>query len=429
MMKYKDKKVLVYGLGRSGQSAIEFLASKNARLYAFDDKKYFSDKAVCLKNFSSVPNKLDFAVISPGVDVNSKNIQTLLANKTQLKSELELGVENYKHKLIGITGTNGKTTTACLLQHIFQVARKKSFLCGNVGEPITSFYSQFKTSKFAVCEISSFQMETTSKLKPYVATILNVLPDHLDRHKNMDNYIVLKEKVVKNAKFKVFNADDEISYNISRKYKDSILFSKRKLTNGAYVDGEYICYKNKKIARKNSSNLLGEKNLENILACVTISKLCGVANHYIEEALQTFKPLAHRLEYVDTFDDVDYINDSKSTNVASTLCALEAFKNRSVILLVGGRSKEFDFSAIFKKKLKAFVCFGECGESLCFGAKNKSVFFENTLKNAFRKAYEIARSGDVVLLSPACASFDEFSSYKERGELFKSLVKRLKTGE
>ena len=430
IMKYDKKIVLVYGLKKSGQSAAKFLSERGALVYAYDDKASFIENATVIKNLSLLSGKnLDFVVLSPGVDINSPKIQELLLSGVKIKSELELGAENLKAKLFTITGTNGKTTCVNLLYNIFKQARKETELFGNVGTPITSIVDNLKRTAYGVCEVSSFQMETTEKLKSFASALLNITPDHLDRHKTMEIYINLKLKLLEQAKHKVFNADDEISYNLSKRFNKAVLFSKNRATNGAYVKGEYIYYKNSKVMKTELITLPGEKNLENVLAVITLAKLGGIKNADIIKGITSFKPLEHRLELVDIVDDVSFVDDSKSTNVASTLNAISAFTGKNIILLLGGRGKELDFAPIFENKLYAAVCFGECGLDILKVARAERVAYEENLKAAFNKAYELARPGSVVLLSPACASFDEFTSYKQRGDYFKRLVRSVKMGE
>ena len=430
IMKYDKKIVLVYGLKKSGQSAAKFLSERGALVYAYDDKASFIENATVIKNLSLLSGKnLDFVVLSPGVDINSPKIQELLLSGVKIKSELELGAENLKAKLFTITGTNGKTTCVNLLYNIFKQAGKETELFGNVGTPITSIVDNLKRTAYGVCEVSSFQMETTEQLKSFASALLNITPDHLDRHKTMENYINLKLKLLEQAKHKVFNADDEISYNLSKRFNKAVLFSKNRATNGAYVKGEFIYYKNSKVMKTELVSLPGEKNLENVLAVITLAKLGGIKNADIIKGITSFKPLEHRLELVDIVDDVSFVDDSKSTNVASTLNAISAFTGKNIILLLGGRGKELDFAPIFENKLYAAVCFGECGLDILKVARAERVAYEENLKAAFNKAYELARPGSVVLLSPACASFDEFTSYKQRGDYFKRLVRSVKMGE
>lgn len=429
-MKYDKKIVLVYGLGTSGNSAINFLADNGALLYAYDDKKSVVERATMIKNLTNLnTSTIDFAVISPGVDINSSNINFLKEKGVHLKSELELGLENLKARLFCITGTNGKTTCVNLLNSIFLQAGKNSKLFGNVGTPVTSVVKEMHKGDYAVCEVSSFQMETTTNISSFASVLLNVAQDHLNRHKTMENYIALKLKLLNGAKYKVFNADDEISYNLSKNYSNAILFSKHGKVNGAYIKDNFVCYKKEKIINVNEINLLGDKNLENVLACITLAKLGKIKNGAIKKAIINFKPLKHRLELVDVIDDVMFVDDSKSTNISSTLCALQAFKNKNIILMLGGRGKNLDFSPIFENKLSGVVCFGECGLEILSSAKAERIAYEENLSKAFFKAYEMSRPGSVVLLSPACASFDEFTSYKQRGDYFASLVRKLKMGD
>lgn len=428
-MKYDKKIVLVYGLGSSGKSAVKFLAERGALVQAYDDKGEFIENATIIKNLNLVdPKTLDFAVISPGVDINSPKLKFLLQNGVKLKSELELGVENLKAKLFTVTGTNGKTTCVNLLHAIFLQAGKKCELFGNVGTPATSVINKLSHG-YGVCEVSSFQMETTDKLKSFASVLLNLAPDHLDRHKTMENYIALKLKLLEQAKFKVFNADDEICYNLSKRFNNAILFSKNRVTNGAYLKDGFICYKGRRVLKRSDIKLLGEKNLENVLAVVTLAKLGNIKSSIIAKAISNFKPLEHRLELAGVMDNIMFVDDSKSTNISSTLCALTAFKDRDIVLMLGGRGKNLDFSPIFENKLYAVVCFGECGLEILRSAKAEYIAYEENLKSALNRACLFARPNSVVLLSPACASFDEFSSYKQRGDYFKKLVSEIITGE
>lgn len=425
------KNVLVLGLGASGVSAVDFLANKGYLVYAYDRNfELFTDKAIVVKSFSSVPiDNLAFAVVSPGVDINSRCVLILKKAGVRLISELELGASACKGKIFAITGTNGKTTCTHLLNHIFEVAGKESFMAGNVGIPISSKVKTIKKSAFVACEVSSFQMETTNVFKPKASVILNIEPDHLDRHKTMEEYVRLKTLVVKNAKHKIFNADNELSFEVGKKFKHAIFFSCNKITNGAYVLNGNVFYKNKIIMPLCEIKLKGRKNLENILACVTLARLAGVSPEQIRRGVSSFGGLEHRIEVVGEYCGVTFVNDSKSTNVASTLCALEAFKGENIILLLGGKSKQIDFNPIFGFNLKSVICYGECGAEIFASAKAREVHLENTLKDAFRKAVSDAGEGDIILLSPACASFDEFSGFEERGKFFKSLFFRLKKGE
>lgn len=425
------KNVLVLGLGASGVSAVDFLANKGYLVYAYDKNfELFTDKAIVVKSFSSVPiDSLAFAVVSPGVDVNSAGVLALKKAGVRLLSELELGASACKGKLFAITGTNGKTTCTNLLNHIFEVAGRKSLMVGNVGIPISSKVKEIKRSTFVMCEVSSFQMETTSVFKPQAAVLLNIEPDHLDRHKTMDEYVRLKTLAIKDAKYKVFNADNELSFEVGKKFKHALFFSCNKITNGAYVLNGNVFYKNKIIMPLCEIKLRGRKNLENVLACVALARLAGVSPEQIRRGVGSFVGLEHRMEVVGEHGGVTYVNDSKSTNVASTLCALEAFKGKNIILLLGGKSKEIDFNPIFGFNLKSVICYGECGAEIFASARAREVHLESTLKDAFRRAASVADEGDIVLLSPACASFDEFSGFEERGKFFKSLCNRLITGE
>lgn len=492
MNKFFNKNVLIFGYGRSGKSAGNLLKKMGAKIFIYDDKlivkiqdcEKTKNKIECKPKiiFSDLLDKdativggiedldnydINFCVVSPGVDLNNPMILHIKSKKIKIISELELGVYFCKGKIFALTGTNGKTTSVNLLNEIFKTAGYKCFLCGNVGKPICDIALLTTKNSLIVCEISSYQLETTNNFKPFASAILNVQPDHLIRHKNLENYANIKNKINSSYKSKkIFNIDDEITKKLSVNFENALKCSLIQKTNGCYL-GEattkfkflkikklseiknfyqakpvknsklllkqikpskkflekFIYYKNQKIMPIDNIKLLGRKNLENVLCTICLAKQISIKNECIKKAVENFKPLPHRLEFVDKINGITFINDSKATNILSTLMALDSVGD-DVILLLGGSDKGLDFSPIFTEhKIKTTIAFGETLESIESAQKNTNFITAKNFDDACQTAFNLAKAGDTILLSPACASFDEFSSYEERGERFKKNIK------
>ncbi len=420
---------LVYGLGQSGKSAISFLLSRGAQnVYTYDDEHNVHIKdTITLETLQDI-EKYDItcAILSPGVPIlGNENIQFLVQKGIDFISEFDLGFMYSYGKKICITGTNGKTTTVNLLYNILKQKYKNVFLCGNTDTPITKIANLTTPDSIIICEVSSFALETAKSIKPNIASILNISPDHITRHGTFENYKMVKKKIaslmdgndyfVCNENFNIVTNANVVTYAIGEK------------TNGAYVYNNFICYGNKKIVNTKYIKLLGEKNLENTLCAVTIAKLLKVKNAKIKKVVKNFPGLKHRLETVLIKNNIKYIDDSKATNPDSTIGALDSITDETILLL-GGSDKGYDYDRIFEhiQHTKMILTFGEMGEKI------KKCALKNNFTEilSFKKMYDavihaisIARSGDVVLLSPACASYDEFKSYAERGDEFAKIVK------
>ena len=423
-MNFKNKKCLVYGLGESGRSAIKLLTTLNAHVFFYDEDINYYNQIGYVKDLSK--EKFDYCIISPGVKVKgNENIEILKQNKTKILSELDLGYLFIKGKIIAVTGTNGKTTTCMLLYKILKEAGKDVYLCGNIGLPITNLYGKTNKDSVIVCEVSSFQLETSSLFRCEVGAILNIKPDHLDRHGSFEEYVEVKRKLLKMTKRDVLNLDDEIVKKLITNKKFTF-FSKKTLKKGVFIKNNCIFYNKTKIFDLNNLNLLGEKNLENVLAAVACLIDFKIPNMVFNKAILSFKPASHRLEKVGEWKGITFIDDSKATNIASTINALTAFKNKEIILLLGGQGKGYPYDEIFEYNTKKIIAFGEEGKSIfeCAKKYNKNVELFSNFESACSFAVKTAQSGDVVLLSPACSSYDEFSSYIERGEKFKEIVLR-----
>ena len=432
------KTFLVYGLQKSGKSAVKFLLERGAKcVYIFDDNKTeILENTKTLQNFEEVlSKKVDCVILSPGVQIlGNKNIELLKDNKIPYISEFCLGFLCAYGKKICVTGTNGKTTTVNLIYNILKKKYKDVFLCGNTDTPITQIANKTTKNSILVCEVSSFALETITKnFSPYVSVITNIKVDHISRHKTIKNYIKSKlniTKYQKNNEFLIINKNEEIKTKTQKMY-----FSVQNNNSNIYIENNILIYKkinkNNKIKKEkilniNKIKLLGKYNLENIMCAILVAKIFGVNNHKIKKAIYSFLPLKHRLEIVCKKRGVIFVDDSKATNPTSTICALECF-SRPIILLLGGSSKGYEYDEIFEytKNVKHIITFGQMHEKIYTCAKNNnfpSVTKFNNFYDAVCYAKQIAKSGDIVLLSPACASFDEFNSYAQRGDKFLEIV-------
>jgi UDP-N-acetylmuramoylalanine--D-glutamate ligase len=435
------KNILVYGIGKSGLAVDEFYKKKNIVPFIFDDNKEIN--SLCDFDFK----KLDLAVVSPGVDESKELYKKLEANSVKIISELELGYRNVKGKYIAITGTNGKTTTVSLVGHILTYQNKNTFIAGNIGTPLISLHKKTNRKSSIVCEVSSFQLMKIKKFKPTISAILNLTPDHLIRHKTFENYVEAKCQIFKNQTSKnycVLNYDDEEIRKIEKRVKaEKYYFStqnqaKNNKFMGVFSLNGKIFFKTDKkiqfIMKTSEIKLIGNKNLENVLAAITISVLHKIKIENIRSAVQSFLPLPNRLETVLVEESVTYVNDSKATNIASTLADIDAFTS-PIVLMLGGSDKGEDFQLLFKNlspNIYKSIIYGATAENMknCADAVgyDNYVICENFI-SALDKGKEIAKelaknNGEsVLLLAPACASFDEFKNYEQRGEKFKELIK------
>lgn len=427
-MKLKGKNVLVYGLGISGQSACKLLHEQGACVSIYDDEKRFSN----VYSFCPEPKlkKFDLVVLSPGIKMlGNELISHFELAKTPIISELDLGFKFCKGKVIGITGTNGKTTVTSLVGEIFKTAGKKTFVCGNIGLPITSIAMKTDRKSFVVCEVSNFQLESSQNFRPHEATILNLAPDHLDRHGSFQEYVRVKRKILSPKKQKVvLNYDDEGS-KMSKIDKKVLFFSKIPLEKGVFVKNNAIYHNKTKIISLNDIPLFGEKNLENVLASVALAVGYKIKPQIIKKAVCNFVAPSHRLEYIGLVNGAEVFDDSKATNISASVGAIESLGEKGLVLMLGGLNKGFLFDEIFDKgyNFEDLLCFGEAGEEIA-GCAEKYGYSPKTfksMKDATFYARQNAQTGQKILLAPACASFDEFSSYAVRGEVFREIM----TGE
>lgn len=403
-MDLKNKNILVYGVGASGISAYNFLIQKGANVYLYDDEKTENlTQYKTIKKFSEVETlNLNYAVISPGVQIiGNKNIKKLTDLGVLLISELELGYLHTKGLFIAVTGTNGKTTCVHLLNHILSSKYNKVFMCGNMGVPITSICSKTTEDSIIICEVSSFMLELTSQnFAPDIAIITNITPDHISRHKTFENYHKTKLNITQNQTQNQYIIVNEELKDIQTKANVLVVPKKNKF----------------------KSKLIGNFNQQNISQCKVVCSLLSVTNKEFKKHLLTFNPVKFRLQKIGKIKGITYINDSKSTNTDSTVKAVNAIK-KPCILLLGGSDKDNDFYDIFKlkNKIKLAVIYGETANKLeqdaLFCGFTKIVKFAN-LSDALYNLNKYIKRGDTVLFSPACASYDEFLNYIERGEFF-----------
>ena len=438
---------LVLGLSRSGTAVAEFLLKNNATVYLYDDLtsdnlekttcalEKLGGKRVKKDELSRMQEICDAVVLSPGIPIDHPvSISFRRAGKGIL-GEAELAARLMRCPIVAVTGTNGKPTTVSMIEKVLQESGKKAEACGNVGSPMIK-HLNLTAEDVAVAEISSFQLETLNSLCPHIAVVLNVTEDHLNRHYNMENYIFLKKKILKNAtetEYAVLNYDDEIV----KKFEDAtrakrIYFSLRERVDGAYIKDETIYYFDEKIMEIKDLLLIGKHNVQNALATVCVAKLLGVETQVIARALGEFKGIKHRIERVGVIDGVEYIDDSKATNVDATLKAVGAIKSE-IVLLVGGKDKGYDYDKLFislrNSSVVKSILYGENRMKLLESAVrtgNKSIALCDNFSVAVNIARLSATAGQTVLLSPASASFDEFSGYEERGDKFVEIIESFK---
>ena len=452
-MEFTGKNVLIVGTGKSGVAAAELLQKKQAKLIIFDGNKElkeaqikekseaFSDGRIVLGELpESVMDELDLAVLSPGVPTDLPMVNAIRDKKIPIIGEIELAYQCAKGKILAITGTNGKTTTTALLGEIMKNYFPDVKVVGNIGIPYTSVAADTTDETVTVAEISSFQLETAVEFKPDISAILNITPDHLNRHHTMENYIAAKESITKNQTAEntcVLNYEDEVLRRFGDGLQTKVVYfsSARKLENGYYLDGTDICRsvngREERICNVEELNLLGKHNYENVMAATAMADSFGVPMEKIKEVLVRFQAVEHRIEYVTEKRGVKFYNDSKGTNPDAAIQGIRAM-NRPTLLIGGGYDKQSEYDEwiqAFDGKVKKLVLIGATREKIAATARKcgfTDIVFADSLEEAVQICYDNAEDGDAVLLSPACASWDMFKSYEQRGDMFKEIVRNLK---
>lgn len=452
-MDLTGKRVLVVGSGVSGVAATELLKQKGIEVILFDGNKdldvealkqkapVFSNVEIILGELSEEDMaRMDLVVLSPGVPTDIPMVNALRDKNIPIWGEIELAYYFAKGRIVAITGTNGKTTTTALTGEIMANYYKDVKVVGNIGIPYTSVAAETTEDTVTVAEISSFQLETTHEFHPVVSAILNITPDHLNRHHTMECYIETKESITKNQNGDdtcVLNYEDEVLRAFGEKVHTNVLFfsSKRKLERGLYLEGEDIFYANGEetihVINVNELNILGAHNYENVMAATGMALSIGVPMDKIIEVLKRFQAVEHRIEYVTEKCGVKFYNDSKGTNPDAAIKGICAM-NRPTLLIGGGYDKESEYDEwieSFHGKVKKLVLIGQTREKIAECAKAhgfSDIILCDSLEEAIDVCYANAVEGDAVLLSPACASWGMFKNYEERGRIFKEYVRGLK---
>jgi UDP-N-acetylmuramoylalanine--D-glutamate ligase len=445
-MELTNKRVLVVGLGKSGVASALFLKSRGARVTVSDSKPeaelrneilLLLDHGITVETGSHGDRTFrgqDLIVVSPGVPFDAPQLVQARAIEEPVIGELELAAQFLAGPIVAITGANGKTTTTSLAGEIVAAGKFPTLVGGNIGTPAITFVDQAKSQTWIVLEVSSFQLETIVTFRPRISVILNITPDHLDRHKTFANYVNAKARIFENQQpgdFTVLNVDDATTAGLADRTRAQLFwFSRKKVVErGAFVREAHVFFRDgqreREITPLADIPLKGTHNLENVLAGIAIGALVGCEPGQIREAVRNFKAVEHRLEFVAKIAGVDYYNDSKATNVDATIKALESFP-ANIHLILGGKDKGSDYTVLhelLRQRAKRVYTIGAAAakiESQIQGAVE--VDHSDTLEVALRRARESAVAGDVVLLAPACASFDQFQNYEHRGRVFKETV-------
>jgi UDP-N-acetylmuramoylalanine--D-glutamate ligase len=464
-MDLQDRRVLVVGLGKSGVASALFLKSRGARVTVSDSKpeaELRKEILLLLEHGITVETgghgdrtfrDQDLIVVSPGVPVDAPQLVQARSLGEKVIGEIELAAQFLPGPIAAITGANGKTTTTTLAGEILAAAKIPVLVGGNIGTPAISFVDQAKPNTWIVLEVSSFQLETIVDFRPRIAVILNITPDHLDRHKTFANYVGAKARIFENQgleDFTILNADDPTTVDLAeRALAKRFLFSRKKeIGMGAFVRSAHVFFRDvartllsanaagsgqtqegeQQIMPLSEIPLKGAHNLENVLAAVSVGMLAGAHPEQIRQAVRNFKAVEHRLEFVAKIAGVDYYNDSKATNVDATIKALDSFP-ANIHVILGGKDKGSDYTVLndlLRARVKRVYTIGAAAakiESHIQGAAE--IDHAETLETAVQRASASASPGDVVLLAPACSSFDQFQNYEHRGRIFKEAVHSL----
>src|SRR6266702_3509766 len=450
-MELKNKRVLVVGLGKSGLAAALFLRDKGARVTVSDSRSAVAlageipallDAGIMVEAGGHgllTFRRQDLIVVSPGVPYDTPELKQVRAFGLPIIGELELASRFLQGQVVAITGSNGKTTTTTLVGKIFEEAGRATLVGGNIGLPVIELVEKSSAGTINVLEVSSFQLETVEEFHPHIAVVLNITPDHLDRHGTFVQYAAMKARITEqqtSADFLVLNGEDTPTQMVAAKTKAQIFWfsGRRPIKQGAFVHGDSVLFIPREGAKAEpvmpvaEIPLKGAHNVENVLAAVCAARLGGVAAEAIRASVASFKAVEHRLEFVAAVGGVEFYNDSKATNVDATKKALEAFKG-GVHLILGGKDKDSDYTELadlIRERVKTVATIGSAAEKIERQlAGVVKIVSAGTLDVAVRKAAQDAVAGDVILLAPACSSFDQFENYEHRGRTFKELAKQL----
>jgi len=448
-MDLQNKRVLVVGLGKSGVASALFLKERGARVTVSDTKSpdqlrdeipVLLDHGIAVETGGHGERTFrgqDLIVVSPGVPVDAPPLVQARASGEPVIGEIELAAQHLPGPIVAITGSNGKTTTTTLTGKILLAGGLPALVGGNIGTPAISLVAEAKPETVVVLEVSSFQLETIQTFRPKVAVVLNVTPDHLDRHRTFQAYVDAKARVFENQQssdFAVLNEDDQTCVALGNRTRAQVFWFSRKkeVKQGAWVRDGQILFREgsgqREIMLASEIPLKGAHNVENVLAAVCAGALMGCSAESIRKAVRDFKAVEHRLEYVATVKGVEYYDDSKATNVDATIKALESFP-ANIHLILGGKDKGSDYTVLndlLRQRVKRVYTIGAAAQKIESHIKGATdIVHAETLDNAVRRAAAVAQAGDIVLLAPACASFDQFQSYNHRGRVFKEVVHSL----
>jgi UDP-N-acetylmuramoylalanine--D-glutamate ligase len=444
-MDLNGKRVLVVGLGKSGVASALFLKARGARVTVSDAKTedelraeipILLDHGIAVETGGHGERTFrgqDLIVISPGVPVDAAPLVQARALGESVIGEIELAAQFLRGSIVAITGSNGKTTTTTLAGEILAAGGFPTLVGGNIGTPAISLVDRAQAGEFIVLEVSSFQLETIQTFRPKVAVILNITPDHLDRHRTFQAYVDAKVRIFENQQaddFAVLNADDPSCSELKNRTRAQVFWFTRKkeVQQGTSVRDGRILFRDasgqREIMLVSEIPLKGAHNVENVLAGICVGALLGCKPERIRDTVKNFKAVEHRLEYVATVRGVEYYNDSKATNVDATIKALESFP-ANIHIILGGKDKGSDYTVLnplLRQRVKRVYTIGAAAQKIESQIKGADVVHAETLENAVRRASAVAQPGDIVLLAPACASFDQFQNYEHRGRVFKELV-------
>lgn len=448
-MDLQNKRVLVVGLGKSGVASALFLKERGARVTVSDTKSpdqlrdeipVLLDHGIAVETGGHGERTFrgqDLIVVSPGVPVDASPLVQARASGEPVIGEIELAAQHLPGPIVAITGSNGKTTTTTLTGEILSAGGLPTLVGGNIGTPAISLVAEAKPETVVVLEVSSFQLETIQTFRPKVAVVLNVTPDHLDRHRTFQAYVDAKARVFENQQssdFALLNEDDQTCVTLGNRTRAQVFWFSRKkeVKQGTWVRDGQILFREgsgqREIMLTSEIPLKGAHNVENVLAAVCAGALMGCSAQSIRKAVRDFKAVEHRLEYVATVKGVEYYDDSKATNVDATIKALESFP-ANIHLILGGKDKGSDYTVLndlLRQRVKRVYTIGAAAQKIESHIKGTTdIVHAETLDNAVRRAAAVAQAGDIVLLAPACASFDQFQSYNHRGRVFKEVVHSL----
>jgi len=453
-MELDGKKTLVLGAGKSGVASARFLVGRGAKVALHDKKpiEEWTEAARSLKNEKvglldgQIPSwlldQIDLVIISPGVPTNTVPARYIDRKDGEVIGEVELAFRFTKGRIVGITGSNGKTTTTTLIGEILKNAGIETQIGGNIGTPLLDLAETSTDETWTVCELSSFQLETIVDFRPHVAVALNVTPNHLDRYNFFSDYAAAKHRLLMNQTAEdvaVLNADDEITASWANGLRAKVvMFSvKKELENGLFLRGRGLSCRTdgaeKVLTTRSEIFLRGLHNVENVLASLAVGMACGVSPDSMRGTVKNFKGVEHRIEFVAEIEGVSFYNDSKATSVDAALKALEALSESDgkTVLILGGRGKNAPYSPLIElieKSVRKLILIGEDADNIESQLKNHvEIVRADSMQEAVKKGFENAEKNDAVLLAPACASFDMFKSFEERGAVFKSQVSGLKS--